>query len=159
MKIEELVKTAIKNIQKGKGLLDHGHDGRIYSVTDEVVLKLHTGSHHGSPRIGAQYEFGLGRELHQQGVQVPQYLGLFGPVSLLHQESWGVLMERIYGLEPAALASSMHLEALRQYKQQKELIDRLGYTVKDSKNMYQNTMFDPKQQKLYLFDLVRWERK
>ena len=159
MNSAELVDKAINNIRKGKGLLDHGNDGRIYGVTEDAVLKLHTGSHRGSPQKSAQYEFELGRELHHQGVQIPQYIGLFGPVSLLRQEWVGVFMERIHGREPAALPSPVLTEALRQYKQQKELIDKLGYIVKDSRNMYQNTLFDPKRRKLFLYDLVRWERK
>ena len=159
MSLTELVDKAINKIQKGKGYLDHGNDGTIYAITDEVVLKLHTGSYRGSPQKSAEYEFSFGTELYQHGVQVPQYLGLFGPVPLHHREGCGIFMERIHGLDPSSLQFPGLLEARRQYLEQKKKIEELGYVVKDSKNVYSNTLFDPKQNKLFLFDLVRWERK
>src|SRR3989344_2896220 len=160
MDIAELVDKAINNIKKGKGYLGHGNDGTIYTITDEIVLKLHTGSHLGSPQKSAEHEFEVGRELYQKGVQVPQYIGLFRALPSLRQGSYGVLMQRIHGLDASSLSPALHLEAQRQYQEQKKLIEELGYVVgSDSKSMYINTLFDPKQRKLFLFDLVQWKRK
>src|SRR3989344_6617941 len=138
MDLAELADKAIHILRRGKGYLDHGSDGIIYTVTEEVVLKLHTGSHHGSPKRSAQYESELGVELYKKKVQVPQYLGLFGPAPLSHRENWGVFMQRINGLELSSLSTVLHLEAHRQYQEQRSLIETLGYEVGDGKNMYTN---------------------
>ncbi|MDO8511095.1 MAG: hypothetical protein Q7S55_02925 [Nanoarchaeota archaeon] len=160
MNIAELVDKAINNIKKRKGYLDHGNDGIIYTITDEVVLKLHTGSRLGTPQKSAEHEFELGRELYQKGVQVPQYVSLFRALPSPRQESYGVFMQRIHGQEVSSLSPALHLEAQRQYQEQKKLVEKSGYLLgSDSKNMYINTLFNPKQRKLFLFDLVQWKRK
>ncbi len=157
MNLTGLVDTAINSIKKGK-YLDHGNDGTIYAINNDVVLKLHTGSYHGTRQKSAQHEFELGTELYQQGVQVPQYVGLF-TTQLLNLDCWGIFMEKIHGIDASSLSSSLLTEAQRQYHEQKKLVENLGYEMRDSKNVYTNTLFDQKRRKLFLFDLVQWKRK
>jgi len=161
MNLRALVDKAINNIQKGTGYLGHGNDGTIYAVDEKVILKLHNGGYHGCPQKSAEHEFALGTELYQQGVQVPEYLGLFGPVSIGRIDWSGVFMERIYGLDSSILPPTLIQEAQRQFQAQKKLIDKLGYIMSsDSKRGYShNTLFDSEQGKLFLFDLVQWKRK
>ncbi len=159
MKLEKLIQQARACIQRGTGYLSHGNDGTIYAVNEKVILKLHNGGYHGCPQKSAEHEYALGTELYQQRVQVPEYIGLFS-APLRKQECWGVFMERIHGVEPSGLPSTLQLEAQRQYQEQKKQVDRLGYLIsKDSKKINSNTLFDQRRRKLFLFDLVQWKRK
>ncbi len=163
MQLTELVEKAVSSIDLNSEPLGSGADGRIYVVDETVVLKLHFGRNiplfkpaRDSDRISAEKEFTIGQELFQQGIQVPQYFGLFEPKqSPLNY--WGILMERIYGIRYKCLPGKLKKEAKRQYDTQSKLISKLGYWPGDS--CYDlNTLFDTDKNKLYLFDFVRWEK-
>lgn len=85
MQLAELVEKAVNSIDLNSEPLGSGADGRIYAVDETVVLKLHCGRiplfkpARDSDRISAEKEFNIGQELFQQGIQVPQYFGLFEP--------------------------------------------------------------------------------
>ena len=163
MNIEKIVDKAVKTIQEGEGkaYLGHGGESTVYAITRDVVLKIHNRCYyHGSSQKSAEYEFELGKELFRQGVQVPQYFGLFSPVQFLYPklDFFGIFMRRIHGVKYFSLSFSLREEAVKQYNEQKKLIEQLGYMVKDS-YINLNTLFDIKNNKLFLYDLVRWERK
>ncbi len=176
MNIGELTEKAVQSVRRKDTILGQGADGLVYAVDENLVLKLHLGDsnyyYHGSSRKSAEYEFNIGSDLYQQGVQVPQYFGLFEPIepsfwkafmkriSLCNSSPlnfWGVFMERIYGVRPNKLSNLLRREAERQYQQQQELLEELSYRTLDS-SPYMNTLFDVQKNKLFLHDLVRWER-
>ena len=163
MQLTELVEKAVNSINLNSEPLGYGADGIVYPVNEEVVLKLHFGRIplfkpvRDSDRIFAEKEFNIGRDLYQQRIQVPKYFGLFEPKqSPLNY--WGILMERIHGVEYKSLPEKLKREAKSQFKTQSELIRKLGYWAGDSYHDV-NTLFDQHKRKLYLFDFVRWEKK
>ena len=163
MQLTELVEKAVNSINLNSEPLGYGADGIVYPVNEEVVLKLHFGRiplfkpTRDSDRISAEKEFTIGRDLYQQGIQVPKYFGLFEPKqSPLNY--WGVLMERIHGVEYKSLPGKLKREAKSQFKTQSRLISKLGYWAGDSYHDV-NTLFDQHNRKLYLFDFVRWEKE
>lgn len=164
MNLEELTEKAIQIIPKQKQPLGYGTDGTVHVIDDNVVLKVYNSRkfYHPSSQKCAEYELGIGKELHAQGAQVPEYFGLFKPVSKIPKLIyWGVFMERLYGRRTDSFffrISGFRKEAERQYKEQEELIDRLGYYINDNRFDH-NTLFDPKRRKLFLFDFLKWKRK
>lgn len=166
MNLDELIQRAIKSFEKGNNTLGKGWDGVVYAVDEKVVLKVHTGDvasnsstrfHLHSDKKSAEYEFNLGRELHQKGVQVPEYLGLFRPLDIPTLQYWGIFMERIYGIRFEQLSDRLQREARLQYQRQVDAIRCFGYKPKDN-SLDHNTLFDQQQEKLFLFDLVRWTK-
>lgn len=177
MNIDELVEKAVRSVRRKKNLLGKGVDGLVYAVDENTALKLHLGRldkdgnivyYRDSSRKSAEYEFNIGSDLYQQGVQVPQYFGLFEPNKpsswkrILDASSpsffWGVFMERIHGVQYQNLSADLQKEAKDQHQQQIELLKKLGYSTTDSLPDH-NTLFDREKNKLYLYDVVRWERK
>ena len=160
MDLEKLTKKAIKAVWKTKNFLGDGADGVVYSIDNEVVLKLYCKylGYRGPGQKCAEYEFELGQELHQQKVQVPEYFGLFLPVDLPQLNYWGVFMERIHGVEVQYSDYSLKRKAKRQHDKQIKLINKFGYLIQDSYYNH-NTIFDVNRNKLFLIDLLRWERK
>ena len=182
MNIDELVKKAAQTIPRADEhfCLGRGADGLVYAIDENAVLKLHLGwledgvrqYYRGSSRESADYEFKIGSDLHRQGVQVPQYFGLFEPIKLSFWgaftkkicgappplKCWGVFMERIHGVRLGALSNLPSIEAAHQYHKQKKLISKLGYAPYDN-YIHKNTLFDVKKNRLFLYDLVRWEKK
>lgn len=164
MQLTELVEKAVNSIDIYTEPLGYGADGRIYAVDENVVLKLHFQGKRplfkvtkNSDRTSAEKEFTIGRDMYLQGIQVPQYFGLFEPKkSPLNY--WGILMERIHGVEYKSLSRTLKKEAKSQFNIQSRLIRKLGYWSEDSGHDV-NTLFDTDNMKLYLFDFVHWEKK
>ncbi len=165
MDLGELTKKALDFIEYDAKPLNSGADGVIFIIDRAVVLKLHRGIpgcrvphfYHGSSRASAEYEFNIGKELYQKGIQVPQFFTLFEP----HKaplDYWGIFMERIYGKEYKSLPFLLKREAKKQFKEQERLIEIAGYKLGDCSHDY-NTLFDIEKRKLYLFDLVRWQKR
>lgn len=163
MQLTELVEKAVNSIDLNSEPLGSGADGIIYPVNEKVVLKLHFQGKiplfkvtKDSDRRSAEKEFNIGQDLYQQGIQVPLFFGLFEPKkSPLNY--WGILMERIHGVEYKYLPGKLKREAKSQFNTQSKLIRQLGYWQGDSYHDV-NTLFDPHNLKLYLFDFVRWEK-
>ena len=142
MILDQLVKKAIKSVKNKDNILGKGSDGIVYAVDETVVLKLYKGEklglfdtnrifYYGSSKQTAEYEFNMGRELHQKGAQVPEYFDLFEPSPLPLLGYWGIFMERIYGVEYNALPLKLRPEAERQYEEQTrlEVIITLKYNI------------------------------
>ncbi len=163
MELTELVEKALDSIKNKKNILGQGTDGIVYAVDEKVVLKVHTGSENGnyyrhSSKESAEYEFKIGRRLYNKKVHLPKYLALFEPLNHPSLDFWGVFMERIYGQKYDDLSYRSKREAKCQYKEQEKFIVNLGYYMTD--NCFDhNTLFDIDKQKLFLYDLVRWERR
>ena len=165
MSLTELIQKAIKSVEEGNNILGQGHDGTVYAVDKKVVLKVHTGLgtaddrifYHHSTHETAKYEFKLGRELHQKGVQIPEYMTLFRPLDFPPLKYWGIFMERIYGTEFQLLPDGLKKKAKWQYQEQVKRIRSFGYYPEDI-SLDHNALFDQQQGKLILFDLVRWTK-
>ncbi|MEK6900374.1 MAG: hypothetical protein AABX05_04595 [Nanoarchaeota archaeon] len=163
MNIDELAEKVVQIISEEEVCpLGEGDEGLVYAVDDKVVLKLHndpqrSGYYRSSSKNNAKYEFELGSYLHQLGVQVPEYFGLFRPARLPGLNYWGLFMERIYGI--AVYYPKIVDSAKKQFEEQKKLLWKLGYRAEDvSFSQGKNLLFDSTKEKLYLFDLVRWEK-
>ncbi len=172
MGLTELCQKAEQAIAHHR-ILDSGVDGVIYDLDDKVVLKLVNGyfdRHHreGNSQTAAEYEYGIGRDLFDHQVQVPEFYGLYqyhGPLCRLpytysfigFEPYWGIFMQRING-GYVYLPGKVKSEAERQFTKQLKLAQALGYKPRDV-SLNVNTLFDHKQNKLYLIDFTRWEKK
>src|SRR3989344_2157024 len=164
MNIEELAEKALRIVPRAKQPLGFGTDGVVHAIDDEVVLKIYNSRKfpHGSSQKCAEYELGIGQDLHALGLQVPEYFGLFKPVNkeprLIY---WGAFMQRLHGRRTDNFwfrISGFKKEAERQYQEKAERIEQLGYYINDSRFDH-NTLFDPVRKKLFLFDFMKWKRK
>ncbi|MBI4147512.1 hypothetical protein HY494_02565 [Candidatus Woesearchaeota archaeon] len=157
MQLSELVEKTVSSINPDSVPFDSGAEGMVYLVDEEVVLKLYMFKPiNGSERISAEKEFTIGQDLYLQGIQVPQYFGLFEPKpSPLNY--WGILMERIHGVKYKFLPGKLKREAKIQYRKQRRLIEKLGYCPVDS-DYDHNALFDRQKMRLYLYDFVHWEK-
>lgn len=157
MNLDELTEKAITSVNESNRI-GRGVDGSVYAITKGVALKLYNCgySYHGSNRKDAEHEYELGRELHAQGVHLPDYFGIFKPANPINY--WGVFMERISGLtSDSILYFLIKREAERQHEKQRELIYKLGYAPSDTSFLH-NVMFNIPKWKLYLYDLVQWKK-
>lgn len=94
----------------------------------------------------------IGKELWAKGVQVPEYYGVIEPSK--EYPHWGLVMERIRGEEPLHTIGESRRKAEFQHQEQIEFLERLGYFSFDHLNFGNNSLFNPRLAKLFLFDLT-----
>jgi len=158
-------------MQRGDNHIDCGSQSKIYAISEKVVFKIYAAYFNRQQRSRqiSEHELAVGQELYRQGVQVPEYYGLFSPV----QDSglaWGLFMERLEGVTPARFQIFsakidtvekdrylLYAEAERQYQEQTGKIESLGYQINDS-SLHSNTLFNIQKKKLYFFDLEDWKK-
>lgn len=174
MDLTELCQKAERAILKQQ-TLGFGSDGVIYDLDDKVVLKLFNGNFYrgkkkGNSQTAAEFEYGIGRDLFDHQMQVPEFYSLYqyrGPLSYVlslwlgflfskEEPCWGIFMQRINGDD--VFLSDKAQEAQRQLDEQLKLAQEAGYVPRDI-FLNHNTLFDPEQNKLYLIDFTRWEKK
>jgi hypothetical protein len=166
-----LSKKAIESAHRAvaeNNVLASGSDGRILYVTRNVYLKLMWGSEHeifpadqfkddNEPQLSARentiLEFERRNEIYNPKIRIPKYHQLFETEEGEH----GILMQRIFGLPVRELNEKQREEAFRQYDQQCELIEQCGYRVIPS-TPYVNTLFNTQRGRLFLLDLMDWEK-
>lgn len=183
MDIEELVALMRMNTQPEDLLGNSNQDfSHVYAVTKGIAVKVYksvdvypsrcTGISRDSLEGNATWDFYVGTCLYKAGIHVPKPLGItslpFSDASMpefltaddthTHEDTWYFFMQRIYATPPIEWTHAERKEVWRQYKDQIKKAESLGFESLDSAFDH-NTLFSRKEQKLYLIDFVRWEKR
>ena len=146
-------------IDRLRNCLDENPDGDIY-VLGEVIAKRY------SSRDDAEYVFDIGSYAYQHKIQVPEVIALHNldissRVSRLLRlkpiKDWFLFMQRIEGKHINSLEGMDYSEALNQLKKQIEKLFDLRIHPIDA-TFNGNSIFNPKERKLYLIDFDAWEK-
>lgn len=180
MDIEELVALMRMNTQPEDLLGQSEQDfSQVYAVTGDVAVKVYksvdaytslcTGISRDSLEGNATWDFYVGNCLYKAGIHVPKPVGItslpFSDASMPEfltaddsdEDTWYFFMQHIHATSPKEWTDAERKEVWRQYKNQINKAERLGFEVHDSA-LDHNTLFSRKEQRLYLLDFVRWEK-
>lgn len=180
MDIGELVALMRRNTQPEDLLGQSEQDfSQVYAVTKKIAVKVYksvdvyplrcSGISGDSLEGNASREVYVGNYLYKAGIHVPKPVGItslpFSDASMPefltaddpNEDTWYFFMQRIHATSPKEWTDAERKEVWRQYKDQINKAESLGFEVHDS-TIDHNTLFSRKEQRLYLIDFVRWEK-
>lgn len=149
-------------------------DGLLYRLGDDKVAKFQWPTDRESwlwrvspsgNRIRQEYE--ITRRLYEGGVSVPRPYGIFklrNPKGEQWAELWfpreypAFVMEYIKGgvPHPKYLPQTIHRKIDELVAIEREKVRKLGFRTSDALG-WENTLWAPEEEKIYLIDFTRWE--
>src|SRR3989344_1727799 len=155
-----MMKEIKKQIQKAiKDNNKIGFGRGVYELSDQIVAKPF------SSKWRALHEYEIGMFAYNNGIQVPRMHQLIRPDRWLkrlnsdyHLKEWYVVMQKIEGATIRELTNEFEAqEARRQLNQE---IDRLlDLRIYPYDSLFSNnSLFNRKENRLYLLDFCEWKR-
>jgi len=136
--------------------LDRGSYGEVYRISDTHVAKVE--KFHDINSL--EEEFDIAKELYEKGISVPKPEGIF-PVGMSKTKMQGFVMEYIYGKtfdEVYQRDEELFYQVKKLREKEINKVKDLGFYPKDFLNN-KNNIWQPDEEKVYLIDFGRWERR
>jgi len=148
-----------------------GGSSKIYVVTNDLVAKVcpyyyDLGYKDADQKTIELFEreYRISRDLHQEGISVPRPVGIhkvkirwfdtaFG---LSYPEMMGYVMERIFGINGWKTEGDLRKRVRELHKLELAKSKEKGFKPGDAD--INNTVYDPKQDRIYLVDCSHWHR-
>lgn len=158
---DDIVRRLIRENEPLTEIVGSGADGYVYKINNNYAVKVLSWNYEGR---GVDYEYDVAQELYRFGVSVPKPIGVFDvktKTSGKTRNEKGFVMEFVHGTKSSD-SNKKNLELELEYKKEIKKCKKAGFVPKDTEwNEWagHNVLYDEKQDKIYLVDLIRWRKK